>query len=79
MIAFSNVRSRVPRPRFGGVPGVRLGSEWHGRGEVAVVGLHTQMMRVRAGVEPLGRGSGAGETPLAGLPPKPGLRHLVSA
>jgi hypothetical protein len=46
MIAYSEVRARTPAARFGPVPGVRLGSEWIGRGEAAVVGLHKQMMRV---------------------------------
>jgi hypothetical protein len=55
MIAFKETKGRLKPPRFGEIPGVRIGSEWHGRGEVAIVGLHTQMMRVRGargGAEP---------------------------
>ena len=47
MIAFAATKDRLAPPAFGEVPGVRLGSEWNGRGEVAIVGLHRQMMRVR--------------------------------
>ena len=46
MIAWKDVNQQYPVPkRWGHVPGTRVGDTFAGRGEVAVVGLHTMMMQ----------------------------------
>jgi hypothetical protein len=46
MIAYKELRQTFPvTERHGHIPGVRVGQSFLGRGELAIVGLHTQMMR----------------------------------
>lgn len=46
MIAYSELRGEhTPTESHGHIPGVRVGQEFQGRGELAILGLHTQMMR----------------------------------
>lgn len=46
MIAFKMLREALtPTSMHGHIPGVEIGARFGGRGEVAIVGIHTQMMR----------------------------------
>lgn len=47
MIAYSKLRGQyTPKvPIYGHIPGVKIGDEFSGRGELAILGLHTDMMR----------------------------------
>ena len=46
MIAFKELRSELtPERRHGHIAGVEVGARFGGRGELAILGVHTQMMR----------------------------------
>jgi hypothetical protein len=46
MIAYKELRQTFPpAERHGHVPGIRVGQSFLGRGELAILGLHMQMMR----------------------------------
>eukprot|EP00878_Enallax_costatus_P005717 GHUV01005995.1.p1 GENE.GHUV01005995.1~~GHUV01005995.1.p1 ORF type:complete len:555 (+),score=157.92 GHUV01005995.1:244-1665(+) len=47
MIAYSKLRGQYTPavPIHGHIPGVQVGDEFSGRGELAILGLHTEMMR----------------------------------
>ncbi|KAL3157789.1 hypothetical protein ABBQ32_012213 [Trebouxia sp. C0010 RCD-2024] len=46
MIAHKELRGQLSPPRVHGhIPGVELGARFGGRGEIAILGIHTQMMR----------------------------------
>ena len=46
MIAFKELRGQLaPKRMHGHIPGVEVGARFGGRGEVAILGIHTQMMR----------------------------------
>lgn len=39
------IDSSLSQDRYGHIPGVCVGDEFEGRGELSVLGLHSQMMR----------------------------------
>jgi hypothetical protein len=46
MIAYKELRQTFPpSERHGHIPGIRVGASFLGRGELAITGLHMQMMR----------------------------------
>ena len=46
MVAFSRLRKELTPPdTHGHVPGVSVGDTFSGRGELAILGLHTQILR----------------------------------
>ena len=46
MVAFKNLRPELtPADRHGHIPGVRVGEAFANRGEMAILGLHTQICR----------------------------------
>ena len=46
MIAFKELRGQLaPKRVHGHIPGVEVGARFEGRGEIAILGIHTQMMR----------------------------------
>lgn len=47
MIAFKELRQELTpaNPIYGHIPGVQVADEFTGRGELAILGLHTAMMR----------------------------------
>ena len=46
MIAFKELRGQLaPKKMHGHIPGVEVGARFGGRGEIAILGIHAQMMR----------------------------------
>lgn len=46
MIAFKELSAQLsPKRTHGHIPGVIIGAELNGRGEVAILGVHTQILR----------------------------------
>jgi hypothetical protein len=45
MTAFAQLRNESSMVQYGHIPGVAVGDAFKGRGELAVVGLHGQMMK----------------------------------
>lgn len=46
MIAFSQLKGDLTPPKtYAHIAGVEIGARFGGRGEVAILGIHTQMMR----------------------------------
>lgn len=46
MTAYSKLREQhTPKPSHGHIPGIAVGQAFKGRGELAITGLHTAMMK----------------------------------